>query len=170
MKLYKIFGWTLFKELGADISVRNSLQLYHVYVLLLKLDVFFFFGFDLQFLILVLISQDTDMTNLMIHAALAIPLSVIVLTIAYYGVREENRILTYSTWVGLIGAIVYLLIRLVDIFTTTQKNKYLSSKNSLTFFEILTVLLCLITLAFSILNFLQYGNGLKEKCKFFFQC
>ena len=59
-KLYKVFGWSIFKEMGADISLRKHLQLYHIFLMLLKLDVFFFFGFDLQFLVLVLIDQKNE--------------------------------------------------------------------------------------------------------------
>lgn len=51
-----------------------------------KLDVFFFFGFDVQFLVLVLINQQNDLNSLIIHAAVAIPLTVILLMFAYYGV------------------------------------------------------------------------------------
>jgi hypothetical protein len=102
--------------------------------MLLKLDVFFFFGFDVQFLVLVLINQQQDLNSLIIHAAVAIPLSMILLTLAYYGVRFENRVLTGVTAVGLIGAMTYMVLKLVDIWTTTDSRKYLSSKKSLTFF------------------------------------
>ena len=105
VKLYKVFGWTIYKELGADVSVMSnnflsavkwyvdlsnhpleSLRIYHIYLMLLKLDVFFFFGFDIQFLVLVLINQQDDINSLIIHAAVAIPLSMILLAVAYYAV------------------------------------------------------------------------------------
>ncbi|KAJ3252968.1 hypothetical protein HK103_001067 [Boothiomyces macroporosus] len=35
-KLYYVFGWTIYKELGCDLVVRNVTYLYHIYVLLIK--------------------------------------------------------------------------------------------------------------------------------------
>ncbi|KAJ3320446.1 hypothetical protein HDV06_005269 [Boothiomyces sp. JEL0866] len=38
-KLYYVFGWTIYKELGCDLVVRNVTYLYHIYVLLIKISI-----------------------------------------------------------------------------------------------------------------------------------
>jgi hypothetical protein len=88
--LYFVFGWTTYKEMGADVQFRNVLYLYHIYVLLLKIDVFFFLGFDLQFLFLILIpgtnGGETTNTDVIVHALVSFPGTIIALVLAYYAV------------------------------------------------------------------------------------
>lgn len=89
--LYFVFGWTTYKEMGADVQFRNVLYLYHIYVLLLKIDVFFFLGFDLQFLFLILIpgtnGGESSNTDVIVHALVSFPGTIIALILAYYAVR-----------------------------------------------------------------------------------
>lgn len=41
-KLFAELGWSIYKEQGADIKRRTILQRYHIFILLLKLNVYFF--------------------------------------------------------------------------------------------------------------------------------
>ena len=135
-KLYNLFGWKLYKEMGADMSLMKSLRLYHIYTMLLKLDVFFFFGFDIQFLVLVLIQRPgggVGMALTIVHAALVVPLTPALLAVAYFAVRKERRSFTIVTLLGFFGGIIFLIYMMVDARSNTEK--YLNSKNSITFFS-----------------------------------
>jgi hypothetical protein len=41
-RLFAELGWSIYKEQGADIKKRTILQRYHIFILLLKLNVYFF--------------------------------------------------------------------------------------------------------------------------------
>ncbi|KAI8924831.1 hypothetical protein BC831DRAFT_463371 [Entophlyctis helioformis] len=161
-QLYKVFGWTLFKEMGADINVRNQLMVYHVYLLLLKLDVFFFLGFSFQFLFLVLTTQGST-TDFILHAAVATPGTVVLLALAYFAIRRESKVLMITTMVGLLGGGAYLVSKLVDVYSPANEAKYSSSKRSITFFIILALLMTAATLVSAFLNYLNFGKGLMDQ-------
>ncbi|KAI9002680.1 hypothetical protein BC832DRAFT_104160 [Gaertneriomyces semiglobifer] len=168
-RLYRVFGWSIFKELGADISVKKRLKVYHVYMMLLKLDVFFFLGFDVQFLFLVIMQNATNDSEKWTHAFIAIPVTTALLVCGYLAIRRENKILMSFTLIGLSGGIGYLIAKLMDVTKAKEdrppgeENKYLGSQNSLTFFEALALALCIATFIVAILNFLNFGKGLKEQ-------
>ncbi len=44
-RLYKAYGWEIYKQFGADLLLRNRVILQHIFMTLLKLDVFFYLGF-----------------------------------------------------------------------------------------------------------------------------
>jgi hypothetical protein len=98
-KLYYVFGWTTYKEMGADVEVRSKifltkdvLYLYHIYILLLKVDVFFFLGFSLQFAWLVLqaaadtVTPATGISPFQLHLFISIPGTLVMLLFAYFAV------------------------------------------------------------------------------------
>ncbi|KAI8847560.1 hypothetical protein BC829DRAFT_476493 [Chytridium lagenaria] len=160
-KLYNIFGWSIFKELGADVGVRQRLKLYHIYVMLLKLDIFFFLGFIIQYSILVYwANNEFNTINFYGYTYGGPVLAIILLFIAYYSVVKESNVLMTLNLVCLSGAVGFLISRLVDIYTTTDKRKYSSSKSSLTVFAALTLVLSIITFVVAILNFRNFGKGL----------
>ncbi|KAI8817762.1 uncharacterized protein EV422DRAFT_204803 [Fimicolochytrium jonesii] len=164
-RLYRVFGWSIFKELGADISVRNRLKLYHIYLMLLKLDVFFFIGFDVQFLALVIMSGrgSVSESEKWIHGLVAIPFTLALLVVAYLAVRRESKLLMTATLLGLAGGIGYLISKLVDVSQNGSTSKYSGSRRSLTFFEGITLALCVATFVFALLTFRNFGKGLKEQ-------
>lgn len=66
----------------------DVLYLYHIYILLLKIDVFFFLGFSLQFAWLVLYKEnDTFPSEFAIHLLFSIPGTILTLLTAYYAVQ-----------------------------------------------------------------------------------
>jgi len=161
-KLYNLFGWKLYKEIGADVTMMKSLKLYHIYMMLLKLDVFFFFGFDIQFLVLVLINGRPGTPDAVVHMALVIPCTIALLTTAFYAVQKESKNLTILALIGFFAGTVFLIERLVDVFTNTD-GKYLNSKKSISFFISLTIAMCTMTFIALVLNYRRFGKGLKEK-------
>ena len=173
-KLYKVFGWSLYKELGADVEVKSQLIYYNMYMLLMKLDSYFFLGFALQYVILIQFLGSGGTNNqTIITACVSLPGTVLALITAYYAIRKESYFLMTSTILVMIAGIVYLILRILDIFQ--YPGKYLLAKNSLLIFSkrfylsiynrLLTVLLdcatialCLITMIVGILNMMYFGT------------
>ncbi|KAJ3408032.1 hypothetical protein HDV05_005160 [Chytridiales sp. JEL 0842] len=162
-RLYSVFGWSIFKELGADVSVAQRLKYYHIFMMLLKLDVFFFLGFAVQYVILVLNSARSVTTTVILVNVLTLPpAALILLFLAYFAITRESNFLTVCLLLGLSGGVGYLIDRLVDIYTTTDPEKYASSRISLTVFIVLTMLMSLATFVSAILNFREFGKGLMQ--------
>lgn len=86
-KLYFVFGWSTYKEMGADLQFRHVLYLYHIYILLLKIDVFFFLGFDIQFLFLILAQTNS---GILLNALVSFLGTFIALILAYYAVPTSH--------------------------------------------------------------------------------
>ncbi|KAJ3127600.1 hypothetical protein HK100_009678, partial [Physocladia obscura] len=121
-KLYNLFGWNVFKELGADVEVRKRLTVYHIYMTLLKIDVFFFISIVIQYILLVF--GDEASTNKTITIILT-PIAVVgLLLVAYFSVTRESNILMTLLLVALSGCIGFLVDRIIDIWTVTDMTKY----------------------------------------------
>jgi uncharacterized membrane protein len=101
---------------------------------LLKFDVYFFLGFSFQFAILVIEIQRDNI----IHLAIAIPGTIILLALAYYAVRRENKWLVYATLAAFVSGIGYLASKLSDIYIANDR-RFESSKNSSTLFSTIYV-------------------------------
>ncbi|KAJ3286396.1 hypothetical protein HDU79_006501 [Rhizoclosmatium sp. JEL0117] len=159
-KLYNLFGWSVFKELGADVEVRKRLTVYHIYMLLLKWDVFFFVSFVVQYVLLVFgADNSTPKTVTIIFSPLGV---LALLLLAYFAVTRESNFLMTLLLVGLSAGIGYLVDRLIDIWTVNDPGKYKSCKWSLTLFTALTLLVSLATFGVAVLNFLNFGKGLMQ--------
>ncbi|KAJ3310678.1 hypothetical protein HDV04_004725 [Boothiomyces sp. JEL0838] len=119
-KLYYVFGWTTYKELGADVRVKNVLYLYHIYILLLKVDVYFWLGFIVQFVTLVLAygtNNGVDSNSaIALNVTVSVTGAVAILILAYYAVRKENKYLVYATLAGFLVAIGYVLSKFAAIY------------------------------------------------------
>ncbi|KAI8612973.1 hypothetical protein BC830DRAFT_1170627 [Chytriomyces sp. MP71] len=161
-KLYNLFGWSVFKELGADVEVRKRLTVYHIYMMLLKIDVFFFISFAIQYVLLAFPDDGSGQPSLAkVVTAVFCPIGVIVLLlIAYYAVTRESNVLMTLLLIGLSGGIGYLVDRVIDIWTVSDVTRYKSCKMSLTLFTTLTILVSLATFGVAVLNFLNFGKGL----------
>lgn len=110
-------------------------MLYHIFIMLLKLDVFFFIGFSIQFLVLVLgSSASTNMVDILTHGLIAFPGALALLVIAYMAVHRESKILMYATLVGLLAGAGYLISKLVDISRNGETDKYSGCSKSLAWF------------------------------------
>jgi len=159
--LYKQFGWKVYKKIGADLQKKNMYRSFHIFLLLLKLDFFFFLGFAIQLMMLVLTSTDVE-TYLTI---VAIPIIFFVLIGAVFGVERENRAFMLAFMFGLGLAIAYFVYKTVRIYTDpnygTQNSIYFGVSIYLTVFAILSLLMTLATLYFSIVCYLNFDKGLK---------
>ncbi|KAI9362086.1 hypothetical protein DFJ73DRAFT_813374 [Zopfochytrium polystomum] len=161
IKLYHMFGWSIFKNMGADVQLRSRLYVYHIYMMLLKLDIFFLLGFTVQYISLAVI--DTSPTVVYSNIFTLIPAAIILLVLAYFSVKKESKILMGCLVVGLLGGLGYLMSRLYDIYRNeSNANRYKSSKTSLTLFITLTSILVVATIVVGVLAAMNFGKGLQE--------
>ncbi|KAH6578290.1 hypothetical protein BASA60_003680 [Batrachochytrium salamandrivorans] len=133
-QLYKVFGWTIFKEMGADVNVRNQLMLHHAVPLILS--------------------------SMLLCLFLG---TIILLVISYIAIHKESKFWMIISILGLLGGSGYLINKIIEVNGSSIDNikKFHSSKNSLTFFIVLTLLMSAVTCVSAILNYLQFGKGLK---------
>ncbi|TPX46564.1 hypothetical protein SeMB42_g03640 [Synchytrium endobioticum] len=164
MKLHRQFGWLIFKEMGADVATKRHLTLYHIFMMLLKVDVFFFNGFTIQYLVLVLVGN-ADRSTILFHACFVTPCTIPLLILAYVAIRRESKSLMTGFLLILVGGTAYVISRLVDIFTTKDPNKYLASKFSLSLFESIVVMLAIVTIVAGYLNLRIFGHGLQDQLR-----
>lgn len=159
-KLYKEYGWEIYKKIGADTQMKKMYLHYQIFVLLLKLGVFFFMGFSLQFLVLVLSADDPEFwLNI-----LAFPITLLILVVAVYGVRYENRQLMYLFISGLFLAAIYFVYKIIKIYKPGDE-RYNNKQNGLTMFASMTLLSLLLTAFQAYVCFKNFGNGLSEHIK-----
>jgi hypothetical protein len=159
LKIIKVLGWDIYNHLGANLQIKKMLMNYHYYLTIIKLDWFFFLAFSLQFVLLVLIKSSLE--EALLHGCISIPLTLITLIIAHYSIKKENKPLTIILIIALITGLGYLIYRLYDVYNTVIIEKYSDSKNFLSFFIIITLILVLITIVLVFINLNNFGNGLK---------
>ncbi|KAI9293235.1 hypothetical protein K502DRAFT_338132, partial [Neoconidiobolus thromboides FSU 785] len=159
-KLYKEYGWEIYKKIGAHTEMKNMFLQYHILMLLLKVAFFFFMGFSLQFLVLILSATDYEFwLNI-----LAFPVILLILVLAIYGIRYENKMLIASFIFGLMLSAVYFCYKLVRIYYPYQ-SKYDNTRNGLTVFAVITLLLLLLTAYQTYVCYRNFNHGLSEHIK-----
>lgn len=173
-KIENAFGWRTFRELGADLNTKKRLRLYQVYTVLLKLSVVFFFGFDIQFLLLPsrresyvadlsgATSSYADRIPTTVHFIIALPITIFTILMAHYAQKKESRILMALTVIILQLESVYLGSKIYDVLHPPAENpsKYVGSKNSILFFEVIAIIFAQLTCYVGIINCLSFGKGL----------
>ena len=110
-----------------DIAMYKA---YHVLAMLVKFLVFFALVFSVQFLGLVLSSRDPEFAL----TILALPVTIIILLLAPWGIRHENRPVMILFMIGLSLFITYFLFKLVRMYEISQAYKYLNVRKYLTSF------------------------------------
>lgn len=98
--------------------------------MLLKLDFFFFLAFSAQFLYLVLDIADPEFYLTIV----ALPITALIIVLAVYGVRREDKWIMFGFIGGLLLAVAYFIYKLVRMHDPSQQDKYSDSKRYLTFF------------------------------------
>jgi hypothetical protein len=105
-KLYEEFAWTIYKQISADVRLKNRYLIYQVsfvvlpadggqaltgeqiYIALLKFDFFLFLGFVIQFLVIVHNTSDAEFYL----TVAALPIILILLLLAAWSTKRENLI------------------------------------------------------------------------------
>ncbi|SNX81674.1 uncharacterized protein MEPE_00379 [Melanopsichium pennsylvanicum] len=156
-KLWKEFGWQIYKKIGADRSLKRGYLHYQIYVALLKFDFFIFIAYCIQLVLVVKQIGSAERWITIISA----PFSLLILTFAWYSVRKELKYGMLAFLVGLTGAMVYFVYKLFRIWQL-KDTLYKEVYKSLTVFSTLSMLLLLITAVMTVQCVINFGRGLKN--------
>lgn len=106
-KIWREFGWKVYKRLGADRQIKRMYAHYQIFVCLVKFDVFFFAGFTVQLMLFVLVKKDWQWYV----TCAAIPFSLLLLADGMLAAKYESRIMMSTFMLGCAGAMVYFVYK-----------------------------------------------------------
>ncbi|RUP42830.1 hypothetical protein BC936DRAFT_138027 [Jimgerdemannia flammicorona] len=164
-KLYQEFGWSIYKKIGADLAMRDVYKMYQIFMMLLKFDVFFFLSLSIQYLVVLVVRGNTaganfNLSSLLIkHILLSTIVTVVMMVLAFWGLKSERRTVLYSFMVCGVCSMAYFIYLLVDV--NNNPDFYEGSRTFLTFFLAVCIALIVITLVISVFCTRNFGKGLK---------
>lgn len=117
---------------------------YEILITLLKFDVFFFVAYAIQKFTLVDTSDRTivatfsngrTLARQQLLIGLAIPGSIILLALAFFGVMKENRPTTVFVMISLVAAEAFFIYELHYLHRPVNQPRFVNSAKYLTFFS-----------------------------------
>ncbi|RHZ61846.1 hypothetical protein Glove_345g26 [Diversispora epigaea] len=151
-KLYKQFGWNIYKKIGANIQTQKMYRTYLVFLLLLKLDFFLLMSFQILNLVF-LFGDASHNTRSIILQSIMVVLVVPMVCLALWGVRTENKV----------AMIIYVLASVVTIINfiyILAEFIIKRDENLLTLLDILGIVLTLLSLFVAYCASRNFGSGL----------
>jgi NADH:ubiquinone oxidoreductase subunit 6 (subunit J) len=128
-----------------------------VYITFLKFDFFFFLGFTIQFLVIV--------TNLALYEKIltgaAVPLTILVLLMAAFWTRREEKFGMMVTIFFYFVALGYFVFKLARMYQPSHAPFYLPARKSLTTFAVITIVLVILTIVNACVCMSNFDQGLK---------
>jgi len=156
--LFKEFGWQIYKQIGADRKIKRIYLWYQIFMCLLKFDYFFLMAFSVQLVLLVPSVSPLER----VLTIIALPTTLLLLLIGYYGVRQEIKSVTFLFMLGLLSGSSYFIYKLFRIWQgRLDPRSYQNVFKSLTVFSISCLLMTLLTFTTAIICLLNFGKGLK---------
>lgn len=171
-RLYKEFGWTIYKKIGADLAMRDMYKIYQIFIMILKFDIFFQLGFSAQFLSVVVMQQGgyhvtteftlskEDVTGILAtHLILSTGATIILPFLAWFGLKRESKISMSCFIVGGLAALVYNIMKLNQVISNGQQ-RFPGSMKFLTFFLIVNIVLGMATMYLAWACMRNFNHGL----------
>ncbi|KAK9233920.1 hypothetical protein V1525DRAFT_436107 [Lipomyces kononenkoae] len=157
-QLYREFGWTIYKQIGADLRMKHRYLAYQIFMSLLKFDFVFFLGFTIQFVVIILQRKDIEFAL----TIAVIPCTIIGLLLTAMIVRHELYYGMISMIFLFFAGMAYFLFKLVRMYQPSQAYKYVAARKSLTIFAVITLFLIIVTIINAIVCTRNFGKGLKQ--------
>ncbi|GAA5907766.1 hypothetical protein JCM5296_004529 [Sporobolomyces johnsonii] len=154
--IYKEFGWSVFKRIGADRRIKRCYAWFQVFVCILKFDLFFFLAFSLQLVFLV--PTQTSAERWLTVAAL--PVTLLILILGYVAVKREHRLLFWVFASGCALGCAYFIYKLF-IISRDRHTDYKLVFKSLTVFAAFSLAALLWTAVTVGICYHNFERGLK---------
>jgi hypothetical protein len=179
-KLYKEFGWSIFKKIGADLRMRKMYMIYQIFIMILKFDLFMLLAFSTQWLVLLIGEAGEkggdDYTQVIIHSVVSLGGSFVTVFVAYYAIKTESKVgmfFFFGADLATMGYFIHKLIVMQKPFVTPgvqcrpgltpeQCDRYDGSRNFFTLFLSMDLLLGIVTLLIAIMAYRNFDKGLKQ--------
>ncbi|KAJ2096553.1 hypothetical protein GGI16_004819 [Coemansia sp. S142-1] len=162
-KLKKDVGWSVFKRLGADISLHRAFMWHQCLVMILKMDVYFVGSYLIQMTALILKADDIETW---LQITVFIPFCIVVIVGAFYALAGERRRLMIVIATCLFLSIGYFIFKIARVCDPDILNKpgdpYADSRPFFMITIVVCMLLVIATGAISIMSIHNFGSGLKE--------
>ncbi|CAI2177422.1 17425_t:CDS:2, partial [Funneliformis geosporum] len=153
-KLYKQFGWDIYKKIGAHIQMQRIYRTYLVFLLLLKLDFFLLICFQILNLVF-LFNDNEEQTRNIIFQSIMVASVIPMVGLALWGVRRENIVAMFLFTVTSVITIANFLYILAEFII--KRDEFL-----LTFLDILGILLSIMSMVVAYLAVLNFDSGLRD--------
>lgn len=158
-RIWRDFGWQVFKLLGADRRIRRIYAQFQILQCLMRFDLFFWMGFSIQLVALVL--QKGDFEFYLTIAAL--PLSILLIIEGHLAARHESGWMMGIFGFGMMAGMVYFVYKLFRIWSQRHTDTFKDVYKSLTVFDSVSVSLLIVTAIWSTLVYRNFGSGLKHQ-------
>jgi len=176
-KLFREFGWVIYKTIGADLTIRRMYRNYQILLMFLKFDGLMLFAFSSQYVMLLVLEQNFEQAK--IHGAITFIGFPILLTIVFWAVKAENKAGMWFLFVTNTATFGYFTARLVLMFPPYSSpgvlcadddtreirpdcDRFIAHRNFLTLFLSVNMIMCLITLGIAIQAYRNFDKGLKK--------
>jgi len=166
LRLYKVFGWNVFKQLGADIGVKNRLKICQIFLALLKIDIFFFTAFSIQIFVFV-VTNINNTTEKMVNSALLV-VNFIILFMGFFAIKKESYVLMSIFIILLSISIGYMSYNVMDVVIDSRRNerwkdkKYRNCSISISMACYSSIVAGIITFILALFNFKNFPKGLTK--------
>ncbi|KAJ2492960.1 hypothetical protein IWW37_000964 [Coemansia sp. RSA 2050] len=162
-KLKKDVGWSVFKRLGADISLHRAFAWHQCLVMILKMDIYFVGSYLIQMTALILKADDIETW---LQITVFIPFCIVVIVGAFYALAGERRRLMIVIATCLFLSVGYFIFKIARVCDPSILNKpgdpYADSRPFFMITIVVCMLLVIATGAISVMCICNFGSGLKE--------
>ncbi|KAI9297928.1 hypothetical protein K502DRAFT_346570 [Neoconidiobolus thromboides FSU 785] len=163
-EIYREYGWKIYKKLGADEAIHKMYKHYQILIVLMEMELFLSLAVAVQ-----LGTNDHFVNNeIYVQLAFVIPISVIILGIAFYALTKENKVIMLLVIIIhflTLAYFIYRIYRVTSVFSSTEisENPYINTGYYLTFSLSVTIVINILTLIYLIKCYLDFGKGLSEQ-------